>query len=169
MYEQQKGDIILLEEGHWRDKLSRVVMSSETVWHYLLKKIDVPYYHTSIAYADKLIIEQKRWGLQMVNWNPNKKQIIFRPKNYCGEFRIVEEKYDFLNCFGHLMAWLTGIKYFKRLHLKGRQTCVLMGMLFCQDNCGEKFPVKKLWEWHTQDLYRYLLKSSDYEMVYKNE
>lgn len=167
MYYQKEGDIIFQEEDHWRDRISRCIMSSKSIWYYLFRdKEFVQYYHVCIAYGNRVIIEQKRWGVQMVNWNPQKKQIIFRPLNRSGNI-IYEQKYDFLNCFGHLWAWLTGIQLFRKLHSKNRQNCVLMGMRYCRDNCEEKFPVKKLWEWHTQDLYKYLLNSPHYKTVYK--
>ena len=170
MYCQQQGDIIFQEEGHWRDKISRYIMSSKSIWHCLLGfKNDVLYYHTSIVYAQDLIIEQKRWGMQIKNWKPNKNQIIFRPKTVNKIFHINNSKYDFLNCFGHLLAWITGIKYFKNLHSKHRQHCVLMVMNYCHENCNEKFPIKNFWTWHTQDLYKYFLNNPNYEIVYKNE
>jgi len=171
MYCQEEGDIIFQEEGHWRDKLSRYIMSSKSIWHFLSgKRETVLFYHVSVAYADRLVIEQKRWGIQMVNWKPHKKQIIFRPLlNRTENFIIIKQKYDFLNCFGHLLAWLTGIQIFRCLHSKNRQNCVLMGMRYCQDNCNEKFPVKKLWEFHTQDFYKYLLNNPYYEIVYTHE
>ena len=172
MYYQEEGDIIFQEECHWRDKISRRVMSSKTIWQYLRGKREaVSFYHISIAYGNRVIIEQKRWGPRIINWNPHKKQIIFRPLNSKkgGSDLIEYQKYDFLNCFGHLLAWLTGIQRFRRLHSKNRQNCVLMGMRYCRDNYGENFPVENLWEWHTQDLYKYLSNKSNYNLVYNKE
>lgn len=170
MYYQEQGDMIFYKEDHWRDKISRLIMSSKTVWHYLIgKKENVPYYHVSTAYANVLVIEQKRWGTQMVNWKPHKKQIIFRSVNPKEDFVLEHQKYDFLNCFGHLLAWLTGIQWFRKLHSKNRQNCVLMGMRYCRDNCDEEFPVENHWEWHTQDFYKYLLSNPRYKIVYTHE
>ena len=170
MYKQEEGDIIFYKEKHWRDKISRCIMSSKTIWHYLIgKKEIVPFYHVSIAYGNKVVIEQKRSGARIINWNSYKKQIIFRPINKRKDFILEHGKYDFLNCCGHLLAWLTGIQRFRRLHSKNRQHCVLMGMRYCRDNCNEIFPIKKLWEWHTHDLYKYLLNNINYKKVYSNE
>lgn len=117
MYYQEDGDIIFQKEGHWRDNISRCVMSSKTIWHYLLgNKENVPYYHANIAYGNCVIFEQKRWEARIVNWNNDKKQIIFRPLNHNIGSIVADQKYDFLNCFGHLMA-----------------------MRYCRDNCGENF------------------------------
>ena len=169
MYYQKEGDIIFYEEGHWRDKISRLVMSSKTIWHYLRGYREVvPFYHASVAYGNGVIIEQKRWGARIINWNPDKKQIIFRPIDKKEDFILNHQKYDFLNCFGHLLAWLTGIQWFRELHSKNRQNCVLMGMRYCRDNCEEKFPVKNLWEWHTHDFYKYLLNNPNYKVIYSN-
>lgn len=170
MYYQEEGDIIFYKEGHWRDKIARYIMSSKSIWDYVMGKREVvPYYHVSIAYGNEVIFEQKRSGPRVINWNPNKKQIIFRHVNSEIVSIINSQKYDFLNCFGHLLAWLTGIQLFRYLHSKHRQNCVLMSMVFCQNACKEVFPIKKLWLWHTQDLYKYLLNNPNYEMVYKNE
>lgn len=170
MYYQKEGDIIFYKEEHWRDKISRLVMSSKTIWHYLRGiKEKVLYYHVSIAYGNKVIIEQKRWGPRMINWNPHKKQIIFRPINKKEDFVLEHRRYDFLNCFGHLLAWFSGFQSFRKLHSKNKQNCILMGMCYLENNCNETFPVNNLWEWHTHDLYKYLLNDVYYTVVYKNE
>jgi len=171
MYYQEEGDIIFQEEGHWRDKISRYVMSSKSLWHYLVgKRESVSYYHVCVAYGNEVIIEQKRWGIQIVNWKPGKKQIIFRSINKTNNVYVECRKYDFLNCLGHLLAWITGIQQFRYLHSKNKQNCVLMTMWHCVANCDEVFPlVKCLWEWHTHDLYKYILNNPNYKIVYKNE
>ena len=164
------GDIIFYSEGHWRDKIASKVMSSKNIWQFLLNKREiVSYYHTAVFYYN-LVFVQKRWGLQLVNWNPNKKQIIFRHKSIEGTSKGIERvKYDFLNCYGHLTAWITNIQCFHKLHGKNRKTCILMVMDYCKENYKEKFPINDFWEWHTQDFFKYLSNSSNYEIIYKKD
>ncbi len=184
------GDIILSDGTHFGAKCVKFFMQSPTIWHqiyyFLTKKlVNVPYYHVAMIINSgynvnnqSILIEQQK-RVQINNWNPNKKQIIFRKKHTTFDTVLklqeialndLDKKYDVLNIFGKLFTWLTGIKWFARyIESPNKEICVNRVCKWYLDALNEKFGAKKHSEITTQSLYYYLLNNPNYEVVYKKD
>ena len=186
VYVPQIGDIILEDSERVGAKIVKYFMRSPTVWHDIFRmifnKIEyVPYYHVSMIAAngfdtaDQALVIEQQSKVKLSIWNPNIKQIIFRKKTQPNLWKLAEisrkdlgQGYDILNCFGKFLTWLTGIKLFARyVEYPKAEICINRVAKWYRDVIGEKFGAETHSELTTQLMYKYLLKDSGYEIVYK--
>ena len=191
-YKPQVGDIVLMDSQKLGARIVKYLMRSPTVWQDLWRKFVthnlkfIPYYHvamiyglkedpSSIGYSDWDIIEQQS-KVQIKNWRPDNIQIIFRRKNVTPEYKSylaqvsrddLGKGYDILSIFGKTATWLTGIPFFAWfVQWPGAEICVNRVAMWHYKVFGEKFAQVTIADLTTQEMYEYLMKSFDYEVVY---
>lgn len=187
-YNPQVGDVVLSDSNRFGAKCVKFFMQSPTVWHqiykFIIKKLEkVEYYHVAMILNNGLngftnqteIIEQQKL-VRLVDWNPNRKQIIFRKLNLTKEDKEdlkqealsdIGQKYDVLNIFGKLLTWLTGIKWFCRyIESKNKEICVNRVCKWYWNTTDERFSVLTHSELTTQTLYKYLINNENWQIVY---
>lgn len=187
-YIPQVGDVILSDSNRFGAKCVKFFMQSPTIWHqiyrFIFKKLEkVDYYHVAMILNDGKngftnlaeIIEQQKL-VRLTDWNPNKKQIIFRKINLTREDKEdlkqeslsdIGQGYDVLNIFGKLITWLTGIKWFCRyIESKNKEICVNRIIKWFWNTTDERFNVLTHSELTTQTLYKYLLNDPNWQIIY---
>lgn len=189
-YEPKIGDIILEDSKQTGPKIVKFFMTAPTWYQYIWRVITgkqekVEYYHVEMMINDGFsgfsgqadIIEQQ-WKVQLADWNPNTKQIIFRKKDQDWNNRHLKEialkdigkKWDVLNAVGKFLTWLTGIPLFARyVEWPSAEICINRVAYWYREAIGEKFGAKTHSELTTHSLYKYLINNDDYEVVYKKD
>jgi len=191
MYNPQIGDIILEDSNRTAAKIVKFLMTAPTLWHHIWRKIrgtqeKVEYYHVAMminngfnsvtGQADTIEQQSK---VKLSDWNPNVKQIIFRKTYLTKEDKEdlkqealsdIGRGYDILNIFGKLFSWLTGIKFFARyIEWPKAEICINRVAYWYKVVLGEKFGAKTHSELTTYTLYKYLVNSDNYRIVYKKD
>jgi len=184
-YIPQIGDIILEDSQRFGAKCVKFLMQSPTIWHQIYRWITgqlehVSYYHVAMMLKktskDVIEIVEQQKTVQIDDWNPNVKQIIFRKINLTNDeqtelfqeaYVSLGQGYDILNVFGNLFTWLTGIKWFCRyMEAKNKDICVNRVASYYWNTTSERFGVKTHSELTTHTLYKYLLDNPNWEVVY---
>jgi len=135
------GDIFLTDNERTASKIVKFLMQSPTVyqqvWRWMRGTLEVVrYYHAGIILNNTQVIEQQ--GVVEINdLNKifKKKYIIWQNKTLTDEQRQkiitiakedLGEGYGILECFGKLITWITGIKWFSKwFDMKNNAICVV--------------------------------------------
>ncbi len=187
-YTPQIGDIILQDSNKFGPKCVKFLMQSPTVWHQLYRWLsgtlkDVQYYHVAMiintgfsGFSGQADVIEQQTKVELNDWNKDRTQIIFRKMDLTTEdiedlkqeaLSDTGQKYDVLNCFGKLLTWLTGIKWFARyMESKDKDICVNRVCKWYWDAVREHFNAVTHSELTTRTLYRYLLSNDIYKIVY---
>ena len=190
-YIPQIGDIILEDSDNTGAKIVKFFMTAPTVWHHLWRKIrsnqeKVKYYHVAMiinngfngftGLGDEIEQQSK---VQLADWNPNHKQIIFRKIELIKEdmedlkqeaLSDLGQGYDILNCFGKFLTWLTGIKFFARyMEYPKAEICINRVAHWYKQVLNERFGVVTHSELTTHMIYKYLINCGKYKIVYKKD
>jgi len=188
-YIPQIGDIILVDSSRFGAKCVKYFMRSPTIWHDVWRMIigkleKVNYYHVAMIINNGYsgftghgdIIEQQA-KVQLDDWNPNSKQIIFRKINLSLEeqqklkreaLSDLKQGYDILNCFGKFLTWLTGMKFFARfIEWPKAEICINRIAHWYRVTKIDYFGVLYHSELTTHTLYKYL--NNNYKIVYRKD
>jgi len=141
MEKLQKGDIFLTNNFRTAAKIVMFLMQSPTLWQHIWRKIrgtlePVRFYHAGMVINETEMIEQQgNVRIRTVDRIFRKDYIIWRKKYLTDEQRSLlcfmarqdlGEGYGISECFGKLLSWLTGIKWFaKWFDMKDRAICVV--------------------------------------------
>lgn len=189
-YTPQIGDIILEHSNKTGPKTVMFFMTAPTIWHHLYRKIrgtqeKVEYYHVAMILNNGFNgftglaeeIEQQA-KVQIADWNSDRKQIIFRKIELSREDKQdlkqealsdIGQGYDVVNCFGKFLTWLTGIKLFARyMEWPKKEICINRVAYWYKQIIKERFGVVAHSELTTFTLYKYLISSTQYKVVYIN-
>jgi len=187
-YFPEVGDIILEDSQKTGAKIVKFFMAAPTVWQYLWRAVWktqqwVPYYHVAMIsainynYTTTTRIIEQQTKVQEDDWNKNTVQIIFRRKNLTLADREkllaiavadMRKGWDVLNAFGKFLTWLTGIPLFGMfIQWPGQEICVNRVAAWYEKAFGEKFGALTHSEVTTQTMYRYLILSNNYTIVYQ--
>lgn len=190
-YEPQIGDIVLEDSNKTGAKIVKYFMRSKTLWidlwRILTNKLEkVQYYHVAMllsngfnGFSNTATIAEQQWKVQLDDWNPNSRQIIFRKKDLKVEQQVslkvialndMKKKWDVLNAIGKFLTWLTGIPLFARyVEFPGAEICVNRVASWYWKKDIDKFGVKNHSELTTHLLYKYLINNPNYEVVYRRD
>lgn len=188
-YTPQIGDIILEDSNKTGPKIVKFFMTAPTWYQHLWRKLretqeHVAYYHVAMILSDgyngdtNLVEEiEQQSKVQIADWNPNHRQIIFRKLNLqrADQKDLKQEAlldlgqgYDVLNCIGKFLTWLTGIKFFARyVEWPRAEICINRVAHWYRKAINEKFGVYKHSELTTHMIYKYLVNNEEYVVVYK--
>jgi len=176
------GDIYLIDSNKIGAKIVKFLQIAPTVWQYIWRAIrrtnqEVRMYHAGIVVDDILTIEQQR----VVEYGNVQDDILDRPHIVYRNIKMTDtqrenlvklaeqdlgEGYDVLLCFGKLLTWLTGIKWFTRILQKDeKEICVTRVAYWYYKQMGIKFG-KRMWhEVTTDDIDNFCANSKSWEVV----
>jgi hypothetical protein len=181
----KKADIFLTDNEKLASKIVKFLMTAPTIWHHLfwkitgrIKKERPKYYHGGIVLNENKIIEQQgKVEINDLQKIYKKKYIIYQNNKLTDKDRMyicsramkdLGEGYGIAECFGKLIGWLTGIKWFaKWFDMKDRAICIVRVAEWYEgiDNFGVNNPNYIT----TKQIERYCEYNPDWICIYKQE
>ena len=182
----QTGDVYITDNWKTGAKIVQFLSTAPTCWHHLFwflfnkKKLEASrpagYHYGMVLNPDHIIEQQGKVEINDVEKIFKKEVYVYRrlgltehDKNLLVQVATADlgEGYGILECFGKLIAWITGIKYFaKWLDMKDNAICVCrVGEWYRV--IGENFGVKHPNYLKANLKERYLDLSPMWTQVYK--
>lgn len=182
-FKLQAGDIFLLDSNSTESKMVKFLMSSDTIWHWIIGKIyefftkklapywlikPQYYYHVGLIYSDTETIEQQAKVVKMpISRLDGKSYMIIRKiglTNLELEALLanaaidIGNGYDILLIVGKTLHWLTGIPFFTLLlNLPKKELCVTVTAKWVYNTWKELWGRKNYNFVQTDDMYYYAI------------
>ena len=182
-FKLQAGDIFLLDSNSTESKIVKFLMSSDTIWHWIVGKLyefitgkyaphwlirPQYYYHVGLIYSDSETIEQQGKVLKMPISRLDGKSYMIIRKIGLTDAQLntllatatndLGNGYDILLIIGKSLHWLTGIPFFTLLlNLPKKELCVTITAKWIYKTWGELWGRKNYNFVQTDDMYYYAI------------